>query len=168
MSNRQNIVIGQRIDPAKLEQAKAMRRSMTPAEKLLWSALRRNQLDGFHFRRQQIIVGFIVDFYCHAASLVVEVDGPIHAEQVEYDAERDRILAAQGLHVLRFRNEEIMNNLDTVLQQIRRACHDGADLTPQPPSLRGKGELISPPRVGQGSGKGSPRSGGELDKEGAL
>ncbi|RMD61118.1 DUF559 domain-containing protein, partial [Candidatus Parcubacteria bacterium] len=87
------VVTNPMINPAKLEQAKAMRRNMTPAEKRLWSVLRRNQLDGLHFRRQQIIDGFIVDFYCHAAGLVVEVDGPAHEMQKEYDAERDRILA---------------------------------------------------------------------------
>ena len=101
------IVRGQRIDPAKLKLAKELRRNMTPAERRLWSALRRNQLDGFHFRRQQIIDGFIVDFYCHAAGLVVEVDGPIHdrTEQAEYDAERDRTLETRGLRLLRIRNE---------------------------------------------------------------
>ncbi len=134
------LITGQRINPAKLELAKSMRRNMTPAEKRLWSALRRNQLDGFHFRRQQIIDGFIVDFYCHAAGLVVEVDGPVHDAQIEYDAERSRILASRGLQILRFRNEEVMGDLGGVLQRIRAACWAGEDLTPQPPSLRGKGE----------------------------
>ena len=127
---RRHIITGQRIDPAKLEQAKAMRRNPTPAEKRLWSALRRNQLDGFHFRRQQIIGGFIVDFYCHAAGLVVELDGPVHEQQPEYDAERDRILAAHELQVLRFRNEEIMQNLEGVLNHIRAACQIAVDPTP--------------------------------------
>lgn len=141
MPNRQPIITGQKIDPAKLEQAKALRRTMPPAEKRLWSALQRNQPDGLHFRRQQIIDGFIVDFYCHAAGLVVEIDGPVHDEQVEYDAERSRILAARELRILRFRNEEIMHNLDSVLERIRTACRAGADLTP-------------PPRVGEGLGEG--------------
>jgi very-short-patch-repair endonuclease len=152
----QHIITGQKIAPAELERAKALRRNMSSAEKRLWSALRRNQLEGFHFRRQQIIDGFIEDFYCHAAGLVVEVGGPVYEGQAEYDAERDRVLAARELHILRFRNEEIMDNLNDVLQRIQIACHAGADLPPQPPSLGGKGERNSPPRRGEGLGEGCP------------
>jgi very-short-patch-repair endonuclease len=130
---KQQLITGQKIDSAKLQQAKALRRNMTPAERRLWAELRANRLDGFHFRRQQIIDGFIVDFYCHVASLVVEVDGPVHNEQADQDAERDRILAARGLHILRVRNEEVMQNLEDVLTRIRRVCYARADLTPQPP-----------------------------------
>jgi very-short-patch-repair endonuclease len=121
MSN-QHIITGQKIDPAKLQQAKASRRNMTPAEKRLWQSLRANRLKGLHFRRQQIIDGFIVDFYCHAASLVVEVDGPVHDGQIEYDVERDRVLAARELQVLRVSNEEVLQNLEGVLTRIREAC----------------------------------------------
>src|SRR4051812_33525571 len=78
-----NIVRGQWVEDEKLARAKELRREMTPAERLLWSHLRRNQLNGLHFRRQQVIEGFITDFYCHSAALVVEVDGRIHEEQVE-------------------------------------------------------------------------------------
>jgi len=120
---RDHLITGQKIDPAKLERARALRRKMTPAEKRLWSALRRNQLDGFHFRRQQIIYGFIVDFYCHAAGLIVEVDGPVHNKQRDYDAERDQVLAAHDLRILRFRNEEVMQNIEDVVGRIRAACH---------------------------------------------
>jgi very-short-patch-repair endonuclease len=123
------IVRGQKISPDKLEQAKRLRQNMTPAEKKLWAALRRNQLDGLHFRRQQIIEGFIVDFYCHAVGLIIEVDGPIHNQQVEYDAERERILNNRGLRILRVKNEEVMTNLKNVLQRIRTACHTEDDST---------------------------------------
>jgi very-short-patch-repair endonuclease len=150
---KQHPITGQKIDSAKLQQAKALRRNMTSAEKRLWAELRANRLDGFHFRRQQIIDGFIVDFYCHAASLVVEVDGPVHDEQADQDAERDRILAARGLHILRVRNEEVMQNLGEVLTRIRRVCHARADLTPQPPSLPGKGEKLPSPRRGGAGGE---------------
>jgi very-short-patch-repair endonuclease len=120
---RQHLITDQKIDSTKLQQAKALRRNPTSAERRLWAALRGNGLDGFHFRRQQIIDGFIVDFYCRAASLVVEVDGPVHNEQADQDAERDRTLAARGMHVLHVRNEEVMQNLGEVLTRIRRACH---------------------------------------------
>lgn len=119
---RSKIIRGQRIDPAKLERAKKLRREMTPAEKRLWSALRGNRVDGLHFRRQQIIHGFIADFYCHTAGVVVELDGPVHRAQSDYDAERDAILAAEGLRVLRFANQEVLDNLKVVLRQIRSAC----------------------------------------------
>ena len=87
-----NIIPGQKIDPKKLQRARELRREMTPAEQVLWQALRGNKLDGFHFRRQQIITGYIVDFYCHAASLAIELDGEVHLQQQEYDSERDRVL----------------------------------------------------------------------------
>jgi very-short-patch-repair endonuclease len=121
------IIAGQRIDPAKLERAKELRRDMTAAERLLWAQLRTNRLDGFHFRRQQIIDGFTVDFYCHAAGLVIEVDGPVHGQQAEYDAERDCVLGGRGLRVLRVRNEEVLQNMEHVLARIRAACQAGPD-----------------------------------------
>ncbi len=89
-----NIVRGQKVRTEKVELAKRLRREMTPTEKILWANVRRNALAGFHFRRQQLIDGYIVDFYCHAAKLGVELDGAVHTEQVDYDRERDRILAA--------------------------------------------------------------------------
>ncbi len=91
---------------------------MTAEEGILWQHVRGNQLQGFHFRRQQVIDGFIVDFYCHAAGLVVEVDGGIHEQQAGYDAERDRVLAGRGLRILRIQNEEVRNDLAMVLRRI--------------------------------------------------
>ncbi|MGQ9492056.1 MAG: endonuclease domain-containing protein [Anaerolineae bacterium] len=119
-----NIVRGQWVNPGMLDRAKRMRREMTRHERILWDALRRNQLDGYHFRRQQVIDGYIVDFYCHAASLVVETDGPIHDQQRKYDEERDERLARRGLLILRVRNEEIERDLVGVLERIRRACRE--------------------------------------------
>ncbi|HCF30201.1 MAG TPA: restriction endonuclease, partial [Cyanobacteria bacterium UBA11049] len=80
-------------------------------EKILWHHLRTNKLNGLHFRRQQVIDGFIVDFYCHAAGVVIEVDGAVHLQQVEYDARRDQILSLRGLRILRITNEEVKHNL---------------------------------------------------------
>jgi very-short-patch-repair endonuclease len=67
-----NIIPGQKINPEKLHRARELRHEMTPAEKMLCQALRGNKLGGLHFRRQQIIAGFIVDFYCHAAGLLID------------------------------------------------------------------------------------------------
>ncbi len=119
-----NIVIGQKVAAEKIERAKELRRSMTDEEEVLWQCLRKNHLDGFHFRRQQVIHGFIADFYCHAVGLVIEVDGEIHRLQDEYDSERDQALKGIGLRVLRVTNEDIRRNLSSVLAGIRAACNE--------------------------------------------
>jgi very-short-patch-repair endonuclease len=134
------VIVGQRIDPAKVERAKELRRQMTPEERILWRLLRARRLNGLHFRRQQVIDGFIVDFYCHAAGLVVEVDGGIHAEQPEYDAERDCILSARGLRILRVTNEDVRRDAATVLRRIAAACTEGQPLPPTPSPARGGGD----------------------------
>ena len=113
-----NIYPGQKIDPEKIQRARTLRSQMTPAEKVLWQELRGNKL-GSHFRRQQVIAGFIVDFYCHTSGLVIELDGDIHREQQEYDAERDKILEGMGLRVIRFRNDEVLLNLPRVRTQLK-------------------------------------------------
>jgi very-short-patch-repair endonuclease len=118
------IVTEQKVNPAKIARAQEFRHAMTPAEARLWSHLRANRLGGYHFRRQQIIEPYIVDFYCHRAALVVEVDGIIHQEQKEHDNERDQKLQELGLQVLRFTNEAIIQNLDGVLNKILQACID--------------------------------------------
>jgi len=90
---------------------------MTPAEKVLWNELRGNKL-GVHFRRQQVIAGFIVDFYCHKIGLVIEVDGDIHNLQKEEDARREKVLKELGLRIIRFRNDEVENNLAGVITRV--------------------------------------------------
>jgi very-short-patch-repair endonuclease len=117
-----NIVVGQKIYRGMQERARELRHDMTLAEKVLWQELRTDKLNGLHFRRQQIIDGYIVDFYCHAANLIVEVDGDIHNQRMEYDAERDAHLISRGFNVLRFQNDEVMNNLPAVLEKILCTC----------------------------------------------
>ncbi len=119
MKTRREIVTGQRVTSHKLKFVRRLRNEMTEEEKRLWHHLRANRLDGIHFRRQQIIDGFIVDFYCHSVGLVIEVDGEVHESQVAYDAERDAILKARGLKVLRISNERVRIDLDGVLELIR-------------------------------------------------
>ena len=99
--------------------AKTMRREMTPAESILWNRLRSNRCGGLHFRRQQVIDGFIADFYCHVPGLIVEVDGGIHQQQADYDLARDQILSGRGLRVIRFSNESIHSDLENVLAEIQ-------------------------------------------------
>jgi len=130
---RKNILTRQKMSAAKYERAQELRHEMTPAERRLWGYLRANRLEGWHFRRQQVIAGFIVDFYCHQAGLVIEVDGPIHANQQAVDAERTRILAEYGLKVLRTSNQAVMNNPQHVLDCIQ------AELVTDSPFLGRKG-----------------------------
>lgn len=117
-----NIVIGQKVSRELHERAKELRRKMTPAEKILWERLRHNHLNGLQFRRQQIVDGCIVDFYCHAMALVVEVDGGIHEKQQDYDIERDEILKARGFQILRVKNDEVIHDLEGVLKRILSFC----------------------------------------------
>src|SRR6476620_6765642 len=113
-----NIIPGQRVTKEKLLRARELRRDMTPAEKLLWQELRANKL-GVHFRRQQVIAGFIVDFYCHKAGLVIEVDGDIHDLQQEEYGVREKALSEMGLRIIRFRNHEVLKNLSEVVEKIK-------------------------------------------------
>jgi very-short-patch-repair endonuclease len=91
---------------------------MTPAEKFLWHEVRAKKL-GVRFRRQQVIQGFIVDFYCHKAALVIEVDGDVHDLQQEEDARREKVLAEMGLRVVRFGNNVVVRGLSAVVGKIR-------------------------------------------------
>src|SRR5574341_2649796 len=115
-----NIIPGQRVATEKLQRARELRRDMTPAEKILWHELRANRL-GVHFRRQQVIAGFIVDFYCHKAGLVIELDGNVYeeAEQKKNDTKRDEVLNELGLQIVRFKNENILKNLPEVVGIIK-------------------------------------------------
>lgn len=114
-----NIVTNQQVTKEKLQRAKELRRDMTPAEKILWEELRANKL-GVHFRRQQVIQGFIVDFYCHKSALVIEVDGDIHDLQKEEDERREKVLSQMGLQIIRFRNGEVLKNLSAVVGKISK------------------------------------------------
>jgi len=115
-----NIIPGQRVSKEKQQRAREPRRDMTPAEKILWEELRANKL-GVRFRRQQVIAGFIVDFYCHKSALVVEVDGDVHDLQQEEDARREKALSDLGLKVVRFGNDEVLKNMSAVVGKIRES-----------------------------------------------
>ena len=99
----------------------ALRKEPPRPEAHLWYCLRRNQL-GVRFRRQHGIGGYVVDFYCPKAALVVEIDGDSHYFDTgrEKDRERDDYLASLGLKVLRFTNRDVMENRDAVVAEIRR------------------------------------------------
>ena len=100
--------------------AKDLRNRMTSAELLLWEALKGNKLNGQKFRRQHPIGIYIVDFYNHKNKLVIEIDGEYHdsEEQKIKDFEREEFLHFNGLKIVRFKNETIVNNLSKVLERI--------------------------------------------------
>jgi very-short-patch-repair endonuclease len=118
------IVWGQQVTDTKKLKARELRREMTLAEQVLWKHLRGRQMHGLRFRRQQVIYGYIADFYCHPAGLVIEIDGPIHEQQIDYDEERQTIIELNDLRVLRFSNNQVFNDLDSVLAQINAAITD--------------------------------------------
>jgi very-short-patch-repair endonuclease len=97
-----------------------MRKKTTLAESLLWNELRKEKLAGLKFRRQHIIQTIIVDFYCPAAKLVIEIDGAIHKTQLENDQVREVDLRTMGYQILRFTNERVITDLAGVLGEIRQ------------------------------------------------
>ena len=96
--------------------ARGLRTNATSAERRLWTGVRREQIEGFRFRRQVVLDGFVADFACYEARLVIEVDGATHSTDAEVarDAARTAALSAQGYSVLRFANDEIFHNIDGV------------------------------------------------------
>lgn len=103
--------------------ARGLRTSMTDAERRLWSQLRLQQVRGLTFNRQKPLAGYIVDFYCAAARLVIELDGSQHGEidAWVYDQRRTEVLQALGLRVLRFDNRQVLTELDAVMAVIWEA-----------------------------------------------
>ncbi len=101
--------------------ARELRRDATPAEQVLWDALRAGRLDGLKFRRQHPVDRFVLDFYCAAHRLCVEVDGEVHAQQPDRDAARDQELLAHGVRTLRFTNDQVRHGLPNVVATIRAA-----------------------------------------------
>ena len=110
-------------DQKSTTRARTLRREQTAAESRLWACLRNRQLGGVKFARQVSIGPFFADFCCREAKLVIEIDGVTHEtpEEVSHDARRTAWLEAQGYRVIRFRNEEMMGDLDFVLEKIEQS-----------------------------------------------
>jgi very-short-patch-repair endonuclease len=111
---------------ALLARCRELRKNATDAEKLLWQLLRDRRLLGFKFHRQYPMASYILDFYCHEAKLAIEVDGGGHADdqQAAYDAQRTKDLQAEGIRVIRFWNNEVLNQTETVLTAIAAALSE--------------------------------------------
>jgi very-short-patch-repair endonuclease len=137
--------------------ARELREKPTTAEALLWQLLRNRQLLGFKFRRQHQFGDYIADFYCHEARLVIECDGSVHDrnEQWHHDQNRDAYMIAQGLRVLRFTNQQVLNNTERVLEEISKYLPSisgrrvGEEVYSQ-----GGGSVLPSPFWGRGQGRG--------------
>jgi very-short-patch-repair endonuclease len=107
--------------PAIFKLAKELRKTETEAERILWLKLNRNQILGLQFRRQHPINIFIADFYCVRIKLLIEVDGSIHEirEYQEHDQGRSEMLNAFGITVIRFTNEQIIEEIDSTVEKIK-------------------------------------------------
>ena len=120
------------------EHARQLRKNPTDAERALWGKLRFWQLDGIKFRRQQPLGRYIVDFVCLEKRLVVEVDGGQHAEDANYDSDRDAWLREQGFVILRFWNNDVLKNIEGVMTVIVEKLQSTPFLTPSPQGGRKK------------------------------
>lgn len=112
---------------------------MTPAEFKLWGTLRNRQLMDLKFGRQEPIGCYIVDFVCYEKKLVIELDGSQHLENEKTDNPRTEELNINGFEVLRFTNDEVMNEINAVIEEIINYCEKKKDFHPHPTSpLKGE------------------------------
>jgi very-short-patch-repair endonuclease len=132
-----------------LDNAKTLRHNLTDSEQKLWYHLRAHRFMGRKFKRQKPLGRYVVDFVCLEEKLVIELDGGQHAENVEYDKERDAWLRSEGYTVLRFWNNQMMNETESVLEQIRFALSP----SPSPTSVRGERTLSPDPSPVNGRGE---------------
>jgi len=118
---KKGIIKNQQVTPAKIDRSRELRATMTPAEREFWDMVRDRRMCGLKFRRQQIIDGFVVDFYCDSLGLCVEIDGGVHdyGERKEYDQNRDEALCRRVLKILRFTNDEVLKNRDYVVERLK-------------------------------------------------
>ncbi len=114
-----------------LNNAKSLRSNMTEAEQKLWYYLRAGRFMGMKFKRQKPLGRYIVDFICLEEKLIIELDGGQHAEKITYDRQRDSWLRSQGYTVLRFWNNELFNETESVLEKIRITLSPGLLRTPR-------------------------------------
>ena len=118
-----------------------LRRNMTDVERLLWRRLRDRQIKGYKFRRQHPFRGYVLDFVCLEAKVVIELDGSQHFDAQTHDAARTAVLEAAGFQLLRFWNNEVLSNIEGVLEVIWRALPEEITPPPSRPSpLQGEGD----------------------------
>ncbi len=136
-----------------IDLARNLRKKQTPSEKILWEKLRNRRLAGLKFVRQFHVGRYIVDFYCREFKIAIEVEGGIHEApyQREYDDVRFEELKVQGIQVLRFKNEEILNNINDVLKKIEETKNSIAMRPSPPPPLPARERGVTT-KSGRGEG----------------
>ena len=107
-----------------MHRAGELRKEQTPAEAKLWSYLRSNKLQGVSFRRQHAIGNYIPDFVSIKRKIIIELDGSQHLEQVDYDIERTRYFESSGYKVIRFWNNQVINDIEAVTRALQNALVD--------------------------------------------
>ena len=115
--------------------ARELRKNLTDAERLLWYHLRNRQLGGHKFRRQHPIGPFFADFACIEKMLVVEIDGGQHALEKDKDKQRTAYLESEGFNVLRFWNNQVLNETEAVLERIKSILDSTPSPRPSPPKM---------------------------------
>jgi very-short-patch-repair endonuclease len=152
-----------------IERARKLRKESTPAERLLWSALRNVAFAGLKFRRQHPVGFYVADFCCLKEKLIIELDGDSHDFTEQKDKERTEALNNEGYRVIRFANADVFDNLENVLKMIARTLDadwatvfgnsnsphpnplpEGEGTTNMKPLPLGEGNLTSPPPLGEG------------------
>ena len=101
--------------------ARTLRKDSTKAEKLVWELLRGRKFNKYKFRRQHVVEGFVLDFYCHELRLGIEMDGSIHDKRKDYDRLRQDIIESEGIKIIRITNKEILNKKRSVFGKINEA-----------------------------------------------
>jgi very-short-patch-repair endonuclease len=110
-----------RANPKSYELSRQLRKVLTPAEKKLWLAIRGNKLNGVNFRRQHALGRYIIDFVSVKRKLAIELDGNQHLQQSDYDIQRSAYLESLGYKVVRFWNNQVMNDIEGVIRSIKAA-----------------------------------------------
>ena len=118
--------------------ARLLRANATDAEKVLWRQIRGRRLEGYKFRRQAIIEPYIVDFVCYEARIIIELDGGQHLDQKDYDNRRTILFRRMGYRVLRFWNDDVLNEIHSVTEIIRKALIDFPSPQPSPGGRGGR------------------------------
>ena len=135
MSINDNVSMFYGAKPHIFEKAKALRNNMTGSELKLWEILKGKKIMELRFRSQHPIDIFIADFYCHPVKLVIEVDGGIHKsrDQKEYDIGRTAELNYWGIEVIRFTNEEVEKDINSIIDKIKKVCLSRQSEIPKSP-----------------------------------
>jgi adenine-specific DNA-methyltransferase len=148
-----------------LAYARDLRGQQTDAEQLLWQILRAKRFLGLKFRRQHPVGRYILDFYCDELKLAIELDGGQHVEHQAYDQDRTRFLEEQGIHVLRYWNNQMLGETEAVLEAIHQEVMGRRPSPPAPLPLAGEGSNTSADSSASPSSP-SPASGGGVRGEG--